>query len=150
MSWLLYMRNQAETDIGRWRVLGHTVLVQKTIIQRDPTGRRCRQIHEYLGLRQIYHSEGWMGVLEICLKLQTFSLGHWGGHSNSIQNRSFSLSGLFWLNLKFNPKYTTVRDEGGVLEFLKFQTYSFGHSGGHAKFGNRSFTLSRILNLFLW
>ena len=36
-----------------------------------------------------------------------------------------------------------MRGEGGVLEFcLKFQTYSFGHSGGHAKFQNHSFTPS--------
>ena len=38
-----------------------------------------------------------------------------------------------------------MRGEGGVLEFcLKFQTYSFGHSGGHAKFQNHSFTPSGL------
>ena len=49
--------------------------------------------------------------------------------------------------MKFTPKYTTVKDEGGggVLEFFKkFQAYSFGHSGGHAKFKNCSFTPSRL------
>ena len=47
--------------------------------------------------------------------------------------------------MKFTPKYSTVRGEGGVLEFcLKFQTYSFGHSGGHAKFQNHSFTPSGL------
>ena len=34
---------------------------------------------------------------------------------------------------------------GGIrFFFLKFQAYSFGHSGGHAKFQNRSFTPSRL------
>ena len=51
--------------------------------------------------------------------------------------------------MKFTPKYTTGGGEGGVLDFfLKFQAYSFGHSGGHAKFQNRSFTPSRLLMKF--
>ena len=38
-----------------------------------------------------------------------------------------------------------MRGAGGVLDFcLKFQTYSFGHSGGHAKFQNHSFTPSGL------
>ena len=41
----------------------------------------------------------------------------------------FLLLSYFWLNLKFTPKYTIVGGEGGVSEFyLRFQTYSFGHS----------------------
>ena len=48
--------------------------------------------------------------------------------------------------MKFTPKYSTVRGEGGVLEFFfKFQAYSFGHSGGHAKFQNRSFSPSILV-----
>ena len=51
--------------------------------------------------------------------------------------------------MKFTPKYSTVRGEGGVLEFFfKFQAYSFGHSGGHAKFQNPSFTPSRLFTKF--
>ena len=51
--------------------------------------------------------------------------------------------------MKFTPKYSTVRGEGGVLEFFfKFQAYSFGHSGGHAKFQNHSFTPSRLFMKF--
>ena len=39
------------------------------------------------------------------------------------------LLGYIWLNLNFTPKYTIVGGEGGVSEFfLRFQTYSFGHS----------------------
>jgi hypothetical protein len=41
--------------------------------------------------------------------------------------------------VKFTPKYNTVGGEGGVSEFcLMFQSYSFGNSGPHAKFQNRS------------
>ena len=40
--------------------------------------------------------------------------------------------------VKFTPKYTIVGVEGGVSEIcLRFQSYSFGHSGAHAKFQNR-------------
>jgi hypothetical protein len=36
---------------------------------------------------------------------------------------------LFWLNLKFTPKYTIVGGKGRVVGFFKkFQTYSMGHS----------------------
>ena len=49
--------------------------------------------------------------------------------------------------LQFTPKYSTVGYEGGVLGFfLKFQTYSLGHSWAHEKFQNRSF-ISSWLNL---
>ena len=41
--------------------------------------------------------------------------------------------------VKFTPKYIIVGGEGGVSEFvLRFQLYSFGNSGPHAKFQNRS------------
>ena len=41
--------------------------------------------------------------------------------------------------VKFTPKYIIVGGEGGVSEFcLRFQSYSFGNSGPHAKFQNRS------------
>ena len=41
--------------------------------------------------------------------------------------------------VKFTPKYIIVGGEGGVLEFcLRFQSYSFGNSGPHAKVQNRS------------
>ena len=54
--------------------------------------------------------------------------------------------GYIWLNLKFTLKYTIVGGEGGggIRIFLRVQTYSFGHSRAHAKFQNRSFTLSRL------
>ena len=54
------------------------------------------------------------GVLEICFKFQTYSFGHSGGHQK-FQNRSFTPSRLL---MKFTPKYSTVRGEGGVLEFF--------------------------------
>ena len=41
--------------------------------------------------------------------------------------------------VKFTSKYIIVGGEGGVSEyFLRFQSYSFGNSGPHAKFQNRS------------
>jgi hypothetical protein len=41
--------------------------------------------------------------------------------------------------VKFTPKYIIVGVEGGVSELvLRFQSYSFGNSGPHAKFQNRS------------
>jgi hypothetical protein len=41
--------------------------------------------------------------------------------------------------VKFTPKYIIVGGEGGVSEcVLRFQSYSFGSSGQHAKFQNRS------------
>ena len=41
--------------------------------------------------------------------------------------------------VKFTPKYIIVGGEGGVSEFfLRFQSYSFGNSGPHAKIQNRS------------
>ena len=43
--------------------------------------------------------------------------------------------------VKFTPKYIIVGGEGGVSEFfLRFQSYSFGNSGPHAKFQIRSLT----------
>jgi hypothetical protein len=43
------------------------------------------------------------------------------------------------------PKYTIVGGEGGVSEFcLRFQSYSFGNLGPHAKFQNRSLPLSGL------
>ena len=47
--------------------------------------------------------------------------------------------------VKFTPKYIIVGGEGGVSEFyLRFQSYSFGNSGPHAKFQNRSLAPSRL------
>jgi hypothetical protein len=47
--------------------------------------------------------------------------------------------------VKFTPKYIIVGGEGGVSEFyLGFQSYSFGNSGPHAKFQNRSLAPSRL------
>jgi hypothetical protein len=41
--------------------------------------------------------------------------------------------------VKFTSKNIIVGGEGGVSElFLRFQLYSFGNSGTHAKFQNRS------------
>ena len=47
--------------------------------------------------------------------------------------------------VKFTPKYIIVGGERGLSEFfLRFQSYSFGNSGPHAKFQNRSLALSRL------
>jgi hypothetical protein len=47
--------------------------------------------------------------------------------------------------VKFTPKYIIVGGEGGVSEFyLRFQSYSFGNLGPHAKFQNRSLAPSRL------
>jgi hypothetical protein len=47
--------------------------------------------------------------------------------------------------VKFTPKYIVVGGEGEVSDFLKrFQSYSFGNSGPHAKFHNRSLPSSRL------
>jgi hypothetical protein len=47
--------------------------------------------------------------------------------------------------VKFTPKYIIVGGEGGVSDFLKrFQSYSFGNSGPHAKFQNRSLAPSGL------
>ena len=43
------------------------------------------------------------------------------------------------------PKYIIVGGEGGVSDFfLMFQSYSFGNSGPHAKFQNRSLSPSGL------
>jgi hypothetical protein len=47
--------------------------------------------------------------------------------------------------VKFTPKYIIVGGKEGVSEFyLRFQSYSFGNSGPHAKFQNRSLAPSRL------
>jgi hypothetical protein len=47
--------------------------------------------------------------------------------------------------VKFTPKYIIVGGERGVSElYLRFQSYSFGNSGPHAKFQNRSLAPSRL------
>jgi hypothetical protein len=47
--------------------------------------------------------------------------------------------------VKFTPKYIIVGGKGGVSAFyLRFQSYSFGNSGPHAKFQNRSLAPSRL------
>jgi hypothetical protein len=47
--------------------------------------------------------------------------------------------------VKFTPKNIIVGGEVGVLDFfLRFQSYSFGNSGPHAKFKNRSLAPSRL------
>ena len=52
---------------------------------------------------------------------------------------AFLLLGYFWLKLKFTSKCITVGGQGEVLEiFSRFQSYSFGYYGPHAKFQNRS------------
>ena len=41
--------------------------------------------------------------------------------------------------VKFTPKYIIVGEERKLSEFvLRFQSYSFGNTGPHAKFQNRS------------
>ena len=50
--------------------------------------------------------------------------------------------------VKFTPKYIIVGGEGGVSDFcLRFQSYSFGNSGPHAKFQNRSLAPSRLFGV---
>ena len=50
--------------------------------------------------------------------------------------------------VKFTSKYIIVGGEGGVSEyFLRFQSYSFGNSGPHAKFQNRSLAPSRLFGV---
>ena len=54
------------------------------------------------------------GVLEFFFKFQAYSFGPSGGHEK-FQNHSFTPSRLF---IKFTPKYSTMRGEGGVLDFF--------------------------------
>ena len=59
---------------------------------------------------------------------------------------SFSPSGLFLVKSEVHPQI--YHNEGwrwDIRHCLKFQTYSLGNSGCHAKFQNRSFTPSRLL-----
>ena len=47
--------------------------------------------------------------------------------------------------VKVTPKYLIVGGEGGGCQFfLRFHSYSFGNSGPHAKFQNRSLAPSRL------
>jgi hypothetical protein len=46
--------------------------------------------------------------------------------------------------VKFTPKCIIVGVKGGIRIFLRFQSYSFGNSGPHAKFQNRSLAPSRL------
>ena len=86
------------------------------------------------------------GVSEFFLRFQSYSFGNSGPHAK-FQNRSLFLLGCTDSGgyVKFTPKYTIVGVEGGVSEFLlRFQSYSFGNSGPHAKFHNHSFPLSGL------
>ena len=61
----------------------------------------------------------------------------------NFQNHSFSLTELFLVKSEVHPKKILWGgDEEGVLDFLRYQTYFFGHLGAHAKFLNHSFTPS--------
>ena len=79
------------------------------------------------------------GVEEFFLRFQSYSFGNLGPHAK-FQNRSLppacTDSGGY---VKFTSKYIIVGGERGVSEFLlRFQSYSFGNLGPHAKFQNRS------------
>jgi hypothetical protein len=78
-----------------------------------------------------------VGCHDFFLRLQSYSFGNMP---------NFKIVAYFLLGcadsggyVQFTPKYTLVGVEGGVLEIcLRFQSYSFGNSGPHAKFQNRS------------